>query len=76
MKKLSLLITLCILAIGIAANANMKIDDQSAKEGTEAQVQEAVIAHTSAPSSVSDPTTIGILLGVGLIGMVTLTGRR
>ena len=48
MKKLSLLIILCILAVGIAANANIQNSDNAYVEAGSMQIQNTIMADCSA----------------------------
>ena len=73
MKKLSVMIILCILAIGIAANANIITSEE---EATKAPVVQPVAVDSSSPKTAADRTTISILLGVGIVGLVTFSRRR
>jgi phosphate/sulfate permease len=75
MIKLSFMMILLILAVGIVANANITMDDQS-NEFANAQVQGAVYSNAMVPYSAPDTKTIIVLLGVGIIGFVTFSRRR
>jgi hypothetical protein len=76
MKKLSILIFLSILVVGIAANANIQTSEDKISQTTNAKVQSVVEADSSAQASASDPKTIGFLLGVGIVGIVTFSRRN
>jgi hypothetical protein len=75
MKNVSILIFLCILAIGIVANANIIMDDQS-DEFAKAQIHDAVPSNAEVPYSAPDSKAIIVLLGVGIIGFTTFSRRR
>jgi hypothetical protein len=76
MKKLSILIFLWILAVGIVANANIQPSEDKIAHTIHSKVESAVGANSSTRASVSDPKTIGFLLGVGIVGIVTFSRRN
>lgn len=76
MKKLSMLIFLGILAVGIAASANIQTSENKISQTINAKIQSAVGANSSIHASASDPKTIGFLLGVGIVGIVTFSRRN
>ena len=75
MKKLSIVIFWCILAIGIAANANIKRSEDKIDHANNSKVQSVVETKSDTQASTSDPKTIGFLLGVGIVGIVTFSRR-
>ena len=75
MKRLSLLIILCILAVGIAANANIQNSDNAYVEAGSMQIQNTIMADPIEPEDAANPTTVRILLGVGIVGFVTFSRR-
>lgn len=76
MKKVSILLFLGILAVGIVANANIQPSEDKIAHTINSRVQSAVGPNPSAQASASDPKTIGFLLGVGIVGIVTLGRGR
>lgn len=76
MKKLSIMIVLCILAVGLVANANIQPSEDESGHMINSKVQSAAEANSSTQASVSDPKTIGLLLGVGIVGIVTFSRRN
>lgn len=76
MKKLSILIFLWILAVGIAANANIQPSEAKIGQAIKAKVQSVVEANSPVKASASDPKTISFLLGVGIVGIVTFSRRK
>lgn len=76
MKKLSLLIILSILAVGIAANANIRHSDNIGIDVDSKTIQHAATAEPQdRPDPMTNPATVSILLGVGFVGLVTFTRR-
>jgi hypothetical protein len=76
MKKLSLLIILCILAVGIAANANIQNSDTAYDEANSLHIQSTIAADPITPEDTANPATVSILLGVGIVGFVTFSRRN
>ena len=72
MKKLSILIFLWILAVGIVANANIKTSEEKISQTIHTKIQRTLPVRASA----SDPKTFGFLLGVGIVGIVTFSRRN
>lgn len=73
MKKLTVLAVLCLLAIGIAANANIQTSTNRNNENDKVQNFENQSLSQSTKTT-SDPAIIVFLLGVGLVSFVT-SGR-
>lgn len=76
MKKLSILIFLWILAVGLVANANIQPSEDKIAHTIHSKVQSADGVNSSKQASVSDPKTISFLLGVGIVGIVTFSRRK
>ena len=75
MKKLILLIVLCILAVGIAASANIRPLYTANDEYNSPQVLNAITTDPENSEQTTEPATVGILLGVGFVGLVTFSRR-
>jgi hypothetical protein len=73
MKKLSVFIILCILTIGIAANANIQITEKDIIENAKVQISNSQTLDVLTTRTTSDPSTIAFLLGVGIVGFVTFS---
>ena len=75
MKKLVFIIVLAILAVGIAANANIRPLDTASDEYNSPQVLNAITTDPKNSEHTTDPATISILLGVGFVGLVSFSRR-
>jgi hypothetical protein len=75
MKKLSVLIILCILAVGIAANANIQTSENERVQTASTYFQSNVAVDSSSSNPKTNPTTIGFLLGIGIVSFVSFSRR-
>jgi hypothetical protein len=75
-KRLSILIFLCILAIGIAANANIEISGDDMNQSVSTLFQNANTVGSSSAKSTTDPTTVSFLLGIGIVSFVCFSRRN
>lgn len=76
MKTLWVVISLSILAIGIAASANIQTsEDKKIHHTANTDVQGTNIAHSSSSKRTADPTTISFLLGIGIVSLVSFSRR-
>jgi hypothetical protein len=74
-KRLSVVITLCILAIGIAANANIELSGDDKNQTVNMFIQSAAAMDSSSAKSTTDPTTFSFLLGTGIVSFVCFSRR-
>lgn len=74
MKRLALLLGLGILAVGIAANANIQSSNNTINESGNQQMLSTTSRNSIKQSP--NPATIGLLFGIGIVSFVTFGRKR